>query len=378
MTPRAIVAGAVAAKPGNAGGVWERLSCAEGLRRLGYDVTFLEEVSERPSAAAEAWFSTSMREFGIREAAMVARDGWALGGDRDGLRRSIGDASILINLSGNLTSPDLLEAAPQTAYVDVDPGYTQVWHADPSIPFTVPRHDHYFTIGENIGRPGCPIPTGGLLWKSTRQPVLLDRWPVSPPPRRRRFTTIASWRGPYGPLVHDGVTYGQKVHEFRRVIELPKQLDATFELALDIHDADARDRDALRSAGWGLVRPDEAVPTPNAFRDYVQGSDAEFSVAQGVYAHARTGWFSDRSTRYLASGRPVLVQETALAVIPIGEGIVTFRSLDEAVDGARRIIDNYQVHSRAARAIAESCFAAERVLARLLADVGLAPPNPVS
>lgn len=371
--PRTLaVAGAVAAKPGNAGGVWERFSYAAGLRRLGFDVLFLEEVSQRPDAAAVRWFDEAATFFGFTAAAaIVAPGGWSHGRSRDEVRHTLARADLLVNLSGNLRSPDLLDAPRATAYVDVDPGFTQIWHADPGVPFTVPRHDHYLTIGENIGTAHCPIPTGGLTWRPTRQPVLLEHWPASPSPRCGRFTTIAAWRAPFGPLLHDGVTYGLKVHEFRRVLDLPHRVPASFELALEIHDGDGRDREALLASGWSLVHPAAAVPTPAAFRDYIQRSDAEFSVAQGVYAHAATGWFSDRSARYLSSGKPVLVQDTGITAIPIGEGIVTFDTLDEAAAGAERIIRDHATHSRAARRIAEAHFASDIVLRRLLADCGL-------
>jgi hypothetical protein len=372
-SPRTIVvAGAVAARPGNAGGVWERFSYAAGFRRLGFDVLFVEEVATLPDAASLRWFDDAAGFFAFgAAAAIVGPDGWAHGRTRAEVRAALTGAELLVNLSGTLRSPDLFSAARATAFIDVDPGFTQIWHTDPGVGYLVPRHDHYLTIGENIGAPGCPIPTGGLPWKPTRQPLLLDHWPASPAPRCRGFTTIASWRPPFGSLVHEGVTYGLKVHEFRRLLDLPRRVPATFDLALEIHDGDARDRDALLAAGWKIVPPAVAVPTPAAFRDYIQRSDAEFSVAQGVYAHAASGWFSDRSTRYLASGKPVLVQDTGLASIPTGEGIVTFRTLDDAAIGAERIIRDYPAHARAARRIAETHFASDLVLGRLLADCGI-------
>ncbi|MFM7245151.1 MAG: hypothetical protein ACKO40_13390 [Planctomycetaceae bacterium] len=371
--PRTIVvAGALATKPGNAGGAWERFSFAAGFRRLGFDVLFVEEVAAVPEPAAVRWFDDAVTFFGFgAAAAIVGPHGWSHGRTRDDVRRAIAGAYLLVNLSGNLRSPDLLESARATAYIDVDPGFTQIWHADPGVGYLVPRHDHYLTIGENIGSAGCPIPTGGLAWKPTRQPLLLDHWPATPSTSCTRFTTIASWRAPFGSLLHDGVTYGLKVHEFRRLLDLPRRVPATFELALEIHDGDARDRETLVASGWHLVPPVAAVPTPAAFRDYIQQSDAEFSVAQGVYAHAASGWFSDRSTRYLASGKPVLVQDTGLTSIPTGEGIVTFRTLDDAVAGAERITRDYFSHARAARRIAETHFASDIVLRRLLADCGL-------
>jgi hypothetical protein len=152
---------------------------------------------------------------------------------------------------------------------------------------------------------------------------------------------------------------------------VPARVSAEFEIALDIHDGDGRDREALTSHTWRLVPPAETVGTPQSFQKYIQDSAAEFSVAQGVYSHARSGWFSDRSTRYLASGRPVLVQDTGLASIPTGEGIVTFRTPDEAAAGAEDILARYAQHSAAARDLAAEHFESSRVLSRLLGDVGL-------
>jgi len=378
MNRKAIVAGPLAAKPGNAGGGWERFSWAAGLRRLGFDVLFVEESVGVPSAAALDWFDDCTRFFGFEhQAAIVDRESdWSHGRSRDDLRRSATASDLLVNLSGNLTVPELVEPVGTTAYIDVDPGFTQIWHADPSTPYAVPRHDHYFTIGENIGSPGCPIPTGGLPWKPTRQPLLLDLWPLASSPNgfpstARRFTTIASWRCGFGAVAWEGTTYGLKLHEFRKVFHMPERVGAEFEIALEIHEGDRRDREALTSHGWRIVPPATTVGTPRSFQRYVQDSSAEFSVAQGVYAHARSGWFSDRSTRYLASGRPVLVQDTGLVTIPCGEGIVTFRTPDEAAAGAEDILSRYAQHSAAARDLAITHFDSDSVLSRLLADVGL-------
>ena len=378
MNRKAIVSGPLAAKPGNAGGAWERFSWAVGLRRLGFDVLFVEESVGVPSAAALDWFDDCARFFGFeRQAAIIDRTSdWTRGRSRDDLRQFAAASDLLINLSGTLTVPEVFEAVGTTAYIDVDPGFTQIWHADPATPYAVPRHDHYFTIGENIGTPGCPIPAGGLPWKPTRQPLLLDLWPAAAsrcvtPSSPRRFTTIASWRCGFGPVAWGGTTYGLKLHEFRKVFDVPQRISAEFEIALDIHEGDGRDRDALVTHGWRLVPPAEAVGTPQSFQKYVQDSMAEFSVAQGVYAHAQSGWFSDRSTRYLASGRPVLVQDTGLATIPCGDGIVIFSTPDEAAAGAEDILARYAQHSAAARDLAATHFASDLVLGRLLDEVGL-------
>jgi hypothetical protein len=260
------------------------------------------------------------------------------------------------------------------AYVDIDPGFTQFWYAAGHEGLRLDGYDFYFTIGENIGTPFCPIPTCGLRWRRTRQPVVLEDWPVSGGGDHDRFTTVATWRGPYGPVQYGGKTFGLKVHEFRKFVELPGLTRQTFEVALDIHPAEEKDLDLLRRHGWRLVDPKAAAPDPAAFRRYVQTSGAEFSVAQGVYVESASGWFSDRTVRYLASGKPALVQDTGFGRnYPVGEGLVAFRTLEQAVAGAERISRDYEGHCRAARALAEEHFDSEKVLGRFIEEVGVAP-----
>jgi hypothetical protein len=279
---------------------------------------------------------------------------------------------LLVNISGNLTWTPLLERVRRRAYIDIDPGFTQFWHEAGTGGAGLAGHDSFFTIGERIGTADCPIPTGGIDWRPIRQPVVLDQWPATPPEEPRRFTTVASWRGPFGPIEHRGVTYGLKVHEFRRFVGLPRRSHYPFELALQIHPSEVKDLALLAENGWRLMDPRAAAGDPHAFRRYVQGSAAEFSAAQGVYVQTRCGWFSDRSARYLASGKPVLVQDTGLGgLLPTGEGLITFNDFDEAVAGAEAIMGDYARHSRAARAVAEACFDSDRVLGGLLASLGI-------
>jgi hypothetical protein len=260
------------------------------------------------------------------------------------------------------------------AYVDLDPGFTQFWHADGTGGARLEGHDVHFTVGENIGLPGCPIPTCGLDWKAVRPPAVLEEWPVADAGDADRFTTIGAWRGAFGPVEFDGHTYSLKVHEFRKVIELPRRSRQRFEIALDIHPGDERDRAALEANGWTLVDPRATVPGPLEFRDYVQRSGAEFSVAQGIYVETSSGWFSDRTVRYLASGRPVLVQDTGFSAnLPVGEGLLAFTDLDGAVRGAERIAADYEHHRRAARAVAEAHFDSDTVLSRFLEEAGIRP-----
>ena len=383
-----VVSGAIANKHLNAGGAWVRLSWILGLRRLGFDVWFVEQINEATcvdAAGAPASFADSenrrffeqvVERFGLQGRASLLYEGGreASGVSLAELLPVAEEARLLVNISGHLDLEPLMSRLRRKAYVDLDPGFTQFWHADGTGGARLEGHDVHFTVGENIGRPGCPIPTCGLEWKAVRAPVVLEEWPVADAGDTDRFTTIGAWRGPFGPVHFDGHTYSLKVHEFRKVIELPRRSPQRFEIALDIHPGDERDREALETHGWHLVDPRAAVPGPLEFREYVQGSGAEFSVAQGIYVETNSGWFSDRTVRYLASGRPVLVQDTGFSAnFPVGEGLLAFTDLDGAVKGAGRIAGDYEGHRRAARAVAEAHFDSDIVLPRFLEEAGIKP-----
>ncbi len=370
---QALVSGALASKPEKGGEAWVRLSWILGLRRLGVHVTFVEQVGEDPGPGARAYFDAVVSAFALDgSAALVAADGRVLRGPgTHELQGLASEADLLVNISGNLRVEQLRRHVRRAAYVDLDPGYTQLWHAA-GADVGLGGHDLYVTVGANLGTAGCEIPSVGVGWRPLLPPVVLAEWPAleaAAPPWPGRFTTVASWRGAYGPVEAKGRRYGLKAHEFRKVVELPARSPHRFEIALEIDPADASDLEALRANGWSVVDPDGAAGDPATFRRYVQSSGAEFSVAQGIYVETRSGWFSDRTTRYLASGRPALVQDTGFGrTLPVGEGLLAFRTLDEAVDGAERIAADYERHSRAARALAEEFLDSDRVLGRFLED----------
>jgi len=369
----AVVSGALANKPFNGGEAWVRLSWVLGLRRLGVETYFVEEIA---SSAARAYFESVVRDFGLdgRVALLCEGGRETIGLGLDELVDIAAEADVLFNVSGHLRRAEVLAGPRRRVYVDLDPGFTQAWHADDSLRFRLAGHDHYVTVGLNVGRPECPIPDCGIRWIPTLPPVVLDEWQPHPlPPSPVRFTTVATWRSPYGSLEIDGREMGLKHHQFRRFLALPGRVPgAGFELALDIHPGDSRDLDALRSHGWKLADPRRVAATPRAFRDYVDGSAAEFSVAQGVYAETRSGWFSDRTAAYLASGRPALVQDTGIGdALPLGEGLLTFSSPEEAVRGAERIAADPASHSRAARRLATEHLDSDVVLGRLLTLLGV-------
>jgi hypothetical protein len=381
-----VVSGALANKYLNGGEAWVRLSWVLGLKKLGHEVFFVEQINRQncvDSAGAVtsfdkcvnlAYFKKITEQFDLADSsALIYENGEQIHGASYGqLLEQASAAELLVNISGHLAFEPLLVRLRRKAYIDIDPGFTQFWHAVGNPGLRLNGYDYYFTIGENIGTSQDPIPTGNIHWRPIRQPVLLDHWPVVTTGFQNRFTTVASWRGPYGPVEFEGKTYGLKVHEFRKFWELPKVAKQTFEIALQIHPADARDLNSLRVNGWQIVDPAVAAPDPLAFRRYVQASGAEFSVAQGIYVDTQCGWFSDRTVRYLASGKPALIQDTGLSRhYPISDGLLTFRTLEEASQGAEEIARNYDEHCRAARALAETYFDSDKVLGRFVEEVGL-------
>jgi hypothetical protein len=308
------------------------------------------------------------------EAALLTRgSGSSVGLTRDELLERAAESELVVNISGHLRDPEILAGARRRVFVDLDPGYTQVWHAQGLDGGRLEAHDDHLTVGTRIGTADCPIPSAGIDWRPVRQPVVLDDWPVTDGDPER-LTTVASWRGPLGTIDIDGSPRGGKVHEFRRFAGLPRLVGQRCEVALDIDPADEADRRALLAQGWQLVAPEDVARTPDAFRAYVQASGAELSVAQGVYVAGRTGWFSDRTVRYLASGKPALVQDTGLDdCLRTGEGLLPFSTLDEAAAGAAELASDPARHARAARAIAEEHFESSRALSGLLETVGAAP-----
>jgi hypothetical protein len=375
-----LVSGAIANKPLSGGEAWVRMSWVRGLRRLGYDVCLVEQIESsrcvdehgRPVPFER---SVNRRTFEVAvdslaqgcPAALICDGGPAtIGLDLEDVADRAREAELLVNISGHLEIESIKAGPRRRAYVDVDPGFTQIWAAD-GAGARLEGHDVYFTIGENIGTAGCPLPTGGLEWLPLPPPVTLEDWPTVPAAGNDRFTTVATWRSPLGTLAHGDVEFGGKHHQWRRIAELPQLSPQRFEIALQIDPSDSDDRENLEANGWRLVDPRLVAGDPLSFRSYVQGSAAELSVAHPVYVDTASGWLSDRTIRYLASGRPALVQDTGAGKrYPLGEGLLTFRTMEQAVAGAAAIAGDYEAHAQAARSLAETYFDSDLVLGRFL------------
>ena len=388
MSETVLLGGSVAQRPGSGGHTWVFLQYLLGLQRLGLEpvlVDWLEPEMCRdragaPSGVAGSWniayLADVMDRFGLGDSWAVLHDGGraVLGMSDMALDRAVDSAALLLNVNGFVQQERVLERVPLRAYLDIDPGFGQMWRAlGLHDPFA--GHDAFVTIGERIGRPGCTIPTNGLDWVTTPQPVVLDEWPAQasrPPGAHPGFTSVASWRGPFAPIEYDGVTYGLRVHEFRRFADLPARTPERLEVALDIHEAETGDLELLHSNGWHLSDPTVEAADPWTYRDYVQRSKGELMIAKNMYVASRSGWVSDRSICYLASGRPVVAQDTGISdLYPVGEGLLTFDDADGAAAALDEASRDYVRHCSAARALAKEHFDSSVVLRRLLGKLGI-------
>jgi hypothetical protein len=382
--PCILVAGSLAQRPGYAGHSWVFLQYLLGFKRLGFDVLFLDWLDEtmcrdragNACSIAESWnlayLQDIMREHGLEDAWSLNFDQGrqTLGRPRSEVLQAAAHADVLLNVMGFLSDWEILGLARKRVFLDIDPGFGQMWQ-DLGLATVFGGHDAYVTIGENIGQPDCTIPTCGLRWITSPQPVVLERWPSNSPARKAAFTSVVSWRGPFGPVEYGGKTYGLRVHEFRKFVHLPEMTGQSFDLALDIDASEEKDIALLRQSGWNLLDPRAAVSRAEDYRAFIGRSRAELMIAKNMYVESRGGWFSDRSICYLASGRPVLAQETGWSRnYPAGEGLLAFTTLEEAAAGVEEISANYARHSQAARELAEAHFDSDKVLARLLEQIG--------
>jgi len=366
---RVLFAGIIARYP--FGGVtWCSLMYLLGLRALGHEVFYIEDTGEcvydpiQNTRATDPTYGTTyindaLAPFGLGDRwSFVNYDGSYHGRSADDVRRFARGADLFINLSGGSWFwRDEYANIPRKVFVDSDPAFTQlaIAKAEPWYVEFFKRFDRLFTFGANIGTPASPIPVGDFRWIQTWQPVTLDDWRTSAAPRDR-FTTVMTWQ-----IESFADVGGNKDQEFIKLIDLPSRTAQPFELAINGPQA------FLRQHGWETVDAMRVSRTPGEYREFIQRSKAEFAVAKHTYVANRSGWFSDRTECYLASGRPAIVQDTGWSAhIPAGEGLLAFSTPDEAVAGIDRINSDYVRHARRAQEIAREHFDARHVLPTLL------------
>jgi hypothetical protein len=387
---RIVVLGGMAQMP-YAGVAWQVLHYLEGFRRLGHDVVYVEDTGNWPYDPDRDGYSDDARPAVRRLEGIMRRHGfgerWAYrDASRDGaiwgmssarFEVVLGEADVLVNLSGMTVLGEQHIAVPIRIYVETDPVIVQmeVARGDRAAIEYLAAHTAHFSFGERLGSAGCRVPVERFEYLPTRQPVVLDWWrPAAdfpqPPPGEARFTTVANWEQTHRDVEWEGVTYGwTKSAEFLKLLDVPRRAAVTFSPAFVLDDRETLAM--LERIGWQVIAAGPLSRDLDGYREFIRGSTAEFSAAKDQNVRLCTGWFSDRSATYLAAGRPVVVQDTGFDVaLPTGEGLLAFGTAEEAVAAIGEITADYPRHSRAAKELAEACFGAEMILARLLEAAG--------
>jgi len=380
-----------------AGGLaWDYLHYPLAFAALGHDVFYVEDTGLWPvyqtgcdgadCGASVAFLAAAMELVGLggRWAYRDEVSGRCFGMPEARTREVSRTADVLVNLSCASVLRDEHASIAVRVLLDTDPMFTQIQYAEAGEGFTpggsgiralVAGHTHHFTFGESVGDAGCRIPACGIDWKPTRQPIHLPEWPAVEPPADEgaAFTTLMNWTAGR-PLRHAGESWGQKDVEFLRFAGLPGRVPGVPLAAAVGQTGGAGEpfpRAMAEANGWRVLDPGVCAPDPVRYRSFIQGSRGELSVAKETYVKAGTGWFSGRSASYLASGRPVVTQDTGWSRhLPTGEGLFAFRTMDEAAAGLEAVVAAPARHARAAREIAEEYFDGGTVLRRLLADAG--------
>ncbi|HYX81752.1 MAG TPA: hypothetical protein VE714_05120 [Gemmatimonadales bacterium] len=361
------------------GYAWHHLQYVLGLAQLGHDVYFFEDsddyaacydpstngMSTDPSYGL-AFAERAFERLGLSQRWAyhdAHRDRW-YGMEGDRVLEICASADVALNVSGVNPVRPWWRSVPVRVFIDTDPAFTQIRHlSDPTSLARAREHSAFVTFGENFARSGCMVPDDGLPWHPTRQPIVLDAWPVTAAPSSAKFTSVLQWDS-YPARVFRGQRYGMKSESFGPHLDLPAKLGPRFELAVGSPTAP---RELLRDKGWVIRDPLETTRDPWSYQGYIQESKAEFSVAKHGYVVSRSGWFSERSAAYLASGRPVVVEQTGFSDwLQTDGGVVPFSTPEQAAEGIADVNARYDFHSRAARACAETYFDARNVLARLL------------
>jgi hypothetical protein len=386
---RIIVGGLIATYP--LGGVaWDYAQYAAGLLRLGHEVLYLEDTGHwLYDAVNQTYTDDASRNAGYLAGVMRLfglGDHWSLRDPKDRYwgrsETEVADwcagADLVLNISGSLWPREAYQKARCKVYLDSDPAYTQAkirrvleGRPGPNEAYSLQcmrLHDRFFTFGENIGQPDCPIPTDEFEWRPTRQPILLDEWKTQKAEGKKKkapWTTVMSWKIDERPPEIAGCTLGAKDREFEKFMDLPRQTGVPLELAV----SGRAPREALAAGGWRLVEGHAVSSDAEVYRDYIRRSRGEWSVAKQAYVATRSGWFSCRTACYLAAGKPAVVQDTAWSKFyPAGRGLFAFSTPEEAAAGIAAVERDYAAHSRAAREVAAEFFDAGKVLKKLLAD----------
>jgi hypothetical protein len=361
------------------GMAWHHLQYVLGLKQLGHEVLFLEESDDYPSCYDPSTHSIGtdpMYGLGFAERAfdkLGLQDCWAYfdahhtgwNGPASGAApRFCNDAEVVLNVSGVNRIRGWYEKVPVRVLIDTDPIFTQIRHLNDADAYSrAVRHNAFFSFGELMGAAKSAIPNDGFDWHPTRQPIVLDAWPFSEGPTDRPFTTVMQWES-YPAVEWNGRRFGMKSDSFNVLNDLPGRVQSPLEIALGGASAPRRE---LQRAGWQIVDPLVVARDISTYQEYLRMSRGELSIAKHGYVATQSGWFSERTACYLATGRPAVVQDTGFSRrLPCGAGLWAFDDATAAIDALEHINSNYDAECRSARELAAAYFDSRKVLASLL------------
>jgi hypothetical protein len=365
---------------GPVGGLaWHYLQYAVGLAKMGHDVVFLEvgdqagtcydpsrhTIGDDPSYglcfASDAFDRVGLGE---RWAYFDQRRQHWVGGLTGPSGRIDLRADVVLNISGVNVLPDALRDVPLRVLIDTDPGFLQVRHlTDPSARENATAHNRFYTFAGGIEDEDCRVPDDGFSWHPTRQPVVLDLWPRAPPRPQSAFTTLMQWESYPGVMWQD-LGLEMKSASFERIRDLPARSGQKLSVAMGGASAP---RSSLEREGWVLTDPLLVSRDPWTYQDFIADSKGEFSVAKDGYVVTRSGWFSERSAAYLATGRPVVVEDTGFSKwLPTGDAVFPFSDVETAREALDEASTDYPSRCTRAREVAGDVFGHTSVLNGLL------------
>jgi len=390
---RIIVGGFLGIMP--AGGItWDYVQYPLGFSLLGHDTYYIEDTRLYPiyQKPGSNWNDASscishlqqvMEYFGMKDrwAYRDEASGETFGLSEEKIKAICKTADVFVNISCSTVMRDEYLKIPVRILIDSDPMFTQIQYRSRQM-FTpgssglkqlVDVHNFLFTFGENIGATDCGIPTCGLKWSTTRQPVCLNYWQKQTSNNSAKsFTTLMNWTAGKK-LLYNGEEWGQKDVEFKKIQQLPKIVNDV-KLSIIVNQTggteDSFTKANIEKAGWHVLEADSNAGNWKDYQHFINHSYGEFSVAKETYVKANTGWFSCRSACYLAAGRPVITQDTGWSkFVPSGNGLFAFNNIESARDAIYNVTHNYKEHVQQARAIAEEYFDSNKLLSQMLAQV---------
>ena len=374
---RIIIGGFIGLYP--TGGVtWDYIQYPLGLKMMGHEVYYIEDTVQFPkyqqhgkkwddASDSVTYLKQTMEHFGMGEnwAYRDVASGNCYGLSLSRVHKLCKTADVFINISASTFMRNEYLAIPKRVLIDSDPMFTQIEYFLRSdaredspyrMKYLIDNHNYLFSFGENINKKDCKIPKLQFNWHTTRQPICLSYWTEQISIKRQKaLSTVMNW-SVNADLVYDNNTWGQKNIEFEKFVSIPKGFpDLNFELT--VSNIPEGDKQRIINSGWKVLDPLITITNPKAYKNYIEQSGSEFSVAKETYIKSNSGWFSGRSACYLAAGKPVVAQETGWSkYIPCGKGLFAFNDINSSVDSIKNVVSDAKKHSKAAVEIAKSFF----------------------